>query len=94
MSFILLNGIFALIFLLFAWRAVRRGSIFLRVGWGAVSAHADKPNVEENVESRRVISAGSSYLIAGGLWCLAGGVGVFFGLWFIAQTVSFIINPL
>lgn len=94
MGFVLLNAVFAIIFLVFARRAIPRGLAFLRLGWAAVSAHAGKPDTRKNTESRQAISAGGSYLIAGGLWFLAGTGAGLFGLWFAAQAVAFVVNPL
>ena len=72
MLIITIHAVFAFIFGTFARHSLPRGWYFTRSGWLTLHAHADDPDATTNVEQRRLLTAGSQFLIAGLGWLLAG----------------------
>jgi len=84
MLLVALNGAFAFIFLSFAWNTWKRGVVFWRTGWEAIRTESQRENFRRNVESRRVISEATPFLVGGLFWIgaaiVAAGFGFFFGI--------------
>jgi hypothetical protein len=89
----LLNLVFAAICFVSAWRALRRGLPFIRLGWQAIDAAVQRPDYRSNVESRRTISEGGNFLIGGLLWLLIGLLGAGIGVFFAAQAINPPVEP-
>ena len=87
MLLMLLNVIFAGLFLSFARHAFRRAVPFLRIGYAAVSVEVQKPDYRTNIDSRQAISEGGRFLMGGMLWLLIMVMSLAIALFFAIEAV-------
>lgn len=89
---VLINLIFAAIFLWLARFALRRARPFLRTGWQVIDSQVQHPDYRQNVERRRTIGEGSNFLLAGIAWGLAALGGLILAVILTVQAIASLIK--
>ena len=87
----LVNLLFGAIFLWLARQAMQRALPFLRAGWLAVAANVQSGDYRTDVERRRMISQGGSFLLGGLAWLALTLGGGALGLVLIVQGVAALV---
>ena len=92
MSLAAVNLIFAAIFVWLARAALRRARPFLRTGWQVFDSQVQHPDYRQNVERRRAISEGGSFLLGGIALALAGIGGLVLAAVLTVQAIAMLVG--
>lgn len=84
------SAIVALIFGQFAWRNVRRGWQFTRLGWQRIQTARTHGDPRTDIEARRAVSEGGYFLIAGLGWLLACLLAALLAALFLSWAIYYL----
>lgn len=83
--------LFGLVFCVMSWRVLRLALPLIRVGWDAIDAGVQHPDYRTDVERRRLISEGGTFLLGGIIRLIFGvfgaGLGLFLILWVLLGRI-------